>query len=98
RFETLLTDFRSSVRDDAEREFMAGIESASRQLWTSFDQLKALTQEINRLRTVDMKAAGDGSIAALERLIADANAANNVPARAAARQGKVDFLEARLAA
>lgn len=98
RFESYLADFGASVRDDAEREFMADIESASRRIWTSFDQLKALTQDIHHLRTVDMKAAGDEPIAALERLIADANAANNVPARAAARQGKVDFLEARLAA
>jgi methyl-accepting chemotaxis protein len=96
-FKASLAELKPLVTSPEAREMVQKVEAASARIWSSFEELKGLAVDQYSLRMNTTREAADGAMEALDALIRDANAANNVPARAGARQCKVDFLEARLA-
>lgn len=89
-------DELKSVAAAEEADVIKRIEAAGDAASAGFEDLRPLILATHKLRTQDMVAASDQVLADLTSLLEDADRDGNVTARATARQGKVDFLEARI--
>ena len=78
-----------------EQEF-AGVVKDLGTVWNLFGELQQKTDESLRIEREGNEPAGAELLAEVGRMVDEANQAGIVPARAAARQGKVDYLEVRL--
>ncbi len=84
------------VAGTARQEEFASALQGMNQMWSLFGNLREKTAESLRLQREVMEPAAAQLLGATSNMIAEANTAGVVPARAAARQSKVEFLEARL--
>jgi methyl-accepting chemotaxis protein len=98
RFEKDLTRVESLATDDDHLAALRDIGNKFGALWPTFEEIKRLTLETETLTNHTLAGAIGTVTDDLSALVTEANAANNVPARAAARQSKVACLEAYLAA
>jgi methyl-accepting chemotaxis protein len=97
RFDAAAKSFRAALTEpDQERAFTA-VEDGMRDVWQVFDAVQSRTDEALQTAATTMDPTAAELLAAVSRLVDDANAAGVVPARAGARQTKVELLEARLA-
>jgi methyl-accepting chemotaxis protein len=78
-----------------EQEFASALQGMN-QMWSLFGELRQRTGESLSLEREVMEPTAAKLLETISGMITEANAAGVVPARAAARQSKVEFLEARL--
>jgi methyl-accepting chemotaxis protein len=98
KFNDQLAKLKEIAKDEKSRQAIGDAETKFAAIWPEFEQIKTFTSQAEHL-TRDSLGGGIKSVCDdLTKLIADADAAGNVPARAAARQGKVTSLEAYMAA
>ncbi len=80
---------------EAAQGTLATAQTAMQTAWTTYERLRELSDRRLAIENERMKPVADTLLTAIGTLVDDANAAGNVPARAGARQSKVEFLEAR---
>ncbi|MCA8964478.1 MAG: methyl-accepting chemotaxis protein [Planctomycetes bacterium] len=82
----------------AEQQSFAGVQQAMAEAWKVYGRLRDLSDRRLAIENEQMSPVATSLLGAISKLVVDANEAGIVPARAGARQSKVEFLEARILA